>query len=54
MAVNQTYEVEYDFPTESGIEERVSVVIAKTASEAVSKLKEKVPQASRIYAELYP
>ena len=54
MAVNQTYEVEYELPTESGTEERVTVVIAKTASEAESKLKAKFPKAVHIYAELYP
>ena len=51
----QSYEVEFDLPGSEGeIEERMVVVWARSASEAIEAVKTRYPNASHMDAELYP
>jgi len=51
----QTYEVEFELPSQGGEdEEHLLVVWARDASEAEEKVRAKHPGAKHIFAELYP
>ena len=55
VAPKQSYEVEFDLPGPKGeIEERMIVVWARSASDAIEAVKTRYPNASHMDAELYP